>query len=717
MRGLWMLLVAAGAATSAPAQQESGSADLESFRSRVRPFMAAHCASCHGAKKTEGELNLETLDPDMKSSTSAARWAVVVDKLVTGEMPPKEKVRPAEAETAAVVAWVHAEMKRAGKRIARRKAYDNGNAIPHRLLFDPASEAPFDAAARVRRPSPEIYAAFLNDLSKGARGVVQPFSPEVRTTFRDMGAARLDEPTTALLIQNALVMVEQQTAYRIEDGKLKAVGSTSPEFLALLDEANPATDPRIEAALKVQFDRVLKRRPTPDELSRFTALMHRNIRDAGRTTGVRTTLAAVLLLPEAVFRWELGAGTADGRARLSPRETAFALAFALTDRRPETWLLAEADQGGLGTREAVERAARRMLDDPKLEKPRILRFFREYFGYERAKEVFKNDADNREHDALAIVDDADRLVEHVLGQDKNVLFELLTTNKSFVGARTAADTKKKRAEAIAKFEAERRKDPEKFKTKTPPKVGRNLYEAYNLPDFPEQQPVELPVGERAGILTQPAWLVAWSQSTDNDAIRRGKWIRERLLGGVVPDIPITVDAQLPDAPEKSLRERMNVLRDPYCWQCHRLMNPLGLTLEIYDHFGRYRKAEMVLDREATSKNVDPKGKPKGPLLRPLPVDSSGSVSEVGDGRIERAFPNALEMLNALATSERVEQVFVRHAFRYWMGRNETLGDAPTLRAAHLAYRDSGGSMKALIASLLSSDSFLYRIPSAKSSDR
>ena len=66
------------------------------------------------------------------------------------------------------------------------------------------------------------------------------------------------------------------------------------------------------------------------------------------------------------------------------------------------------------------------------------------------------------------------------------------------------------------------------------------------------------------------------------------------------------------------------------------------------------------------------------------------------------------MIERLANSERVEQVFVRYAFRFWMGRNETLADAQTLQEAHRAYRDSGGSMKALILYLLSSDAFLYR---------
>jgi hypothetical protein len=66
------------------------------------------------------------------------------------------------------------------------------------------------------------------------------------------------------------------------------------------------------------------------------------------------------------------------------------------------------------------------------------------------------------------------------------------------------------------------------------------------------------------------------------------------------------------------------------------------------------------------------------------------------------------MLQRLANSERVKQVFVRHAFRFWMGRNETINDAPILQAAYRAYRDNNGSMKALVAALVTSDAFLYR---------
>ena len=115
------------------------------------------------------------------------------------------------------------------------------------------------------------------------------------------------------------------------------------------------------------------------------------------------------------------------------------------------------------------------------------------------------------------------------------------------------------------------------------------------------------------------------------------------------------------------------------------MDPLGLPFEMYNHIGRLRDKEQG-----------------------QPVDSSGEILFSGDANLDGPVGNALEMIQKLAESERVEQVFVRHAFRFWMGRNETLNDAPILQEAHRAYKESGGSMNALLTSLLTSDAFLYR---------
>lgn len=686
-------------------------ASMNKYKQAVAPFFATHCNACHGSQDPEAELELASLDPNMQSA-SAARWAMVHEKLITGEMPPEDESRPGSDSIMAVTEWIKAEMKRSGKHLARREAYANGNKVSHHLLFDSQQVALLDVPPRIRTVSPEIYAAFSGSLAKGFEGLVgQPFSSGGNTTFNDMQLPRIDEPVTAQLIRNALVIAERQTGFKIEQGQLKPIAGTRKEFLPFVDERQPLDDADIEKAIRMQFARVLQREPDADELQRFLALTKKNVEQSGRAVGVRYALAAVFLLPEAIFRYELGGGATDdkGRVRLAADEIASALSYALTDQRPPSWLAAAANQGKLETNEGVAAVVRQMLDDPKLRKPRIMRFFREYFGYHRATEVFKDTRNAKGHDPRALVEDTDRLIEYILERDTQVLRELLTTNKAFVFYRGAADLKKKRAEALAKFERDKKKDPHKYANKTPNLPGRAVYESYNLDDFPDKQPVELPKNQRAGILTQPAWLVAWSTADDNHAILRGKWVRERLLGGVVPDIPITVDAQLPNAPEKTLRQRMAVTQESYCWQCHQLMNRVGYPFEIYDHFGRFRETEAVLDPEATEKNVDAKGKQLGEVMRQVPVDARGGFEFTLDPKLKGDVKNGIEFMNRMAESEVVEQVFIRHAFRYWMGRNETPGDAASLQNARAAYRESDGSMKTLIVSLLSSDSFLYRV--------
>ena len=147
---------------------------------------------------------------------------------------------------------------------------------------------------------------------------------------------------------------------------------------------------------------------------------------------------------------------------------------------------------------------------------------------------------------------------------------------------------------------------------------------------------------------------------------------------------------------------MRVTREEYCWNCHAGMNPLGLTFEIYDHFGRFRTRERVVDIEATAANVDKKGKSLGDVLRSLPVDSHGDIDGVKT-------PDAVAMIHHLANTDRARQMFVRYAFRYFLGRNEELNDSPTLMQADNTYRNSDGSFVELVKSLLTSDSFLYRI--------
>ena len=230
-------------------------------------------------------------------------------------------------------------------------------------------------------------------------------------------------------------------------------------------------------------------------------------------------------------------------------------------------------------------------------------------------------------------------------------------------------------------------------------------------DYPTQQPAVIP--NRKGLLTHPAWLIAHAQNLETDPIHRGKWIREKLLAGTIPDVPITVDAVIPPDHHKTLRQRMeNRTGDAYCWRCHQKMDPLGFPFEIYDDFGRFRTEENLeypenLIKEARRGETNAFGAAL-PVYKTLPVDARGVLLGTGDASLDGDVDDAFDLIDRLAKSDKVRQSIIRHAFRYFLGRNEMLSDSKTLMDADRAYLDSNGSFDEVIISLLSSDAFIYR---------
>lgn len=671
------LLLSAGVAAQEPAAKVVP--DINGYRELVAPFFQVYCNKCHGSEKPKGDLSLTALNGELAAGKDLSAYVAIAERLKAGEMPPETEKTPPIDAIRKVTGWIESELAKAGKGGAvAAGSFKTGNHVPHDMLFGPKATIPFDAPPRVWRISPAIYEEMMKAINKNAK-IGQPFAVPPGEGFKDVaGAFTIDEPTASQLIRNAENVVKIQ----LGTDKGKAVA----EFAPLLDEKNPPSRTQVERAIRKQFDIVLKRRPTDDELSRLVALHEKNVETGGANIGTATTLMTVFLLPQANFRFEVGAGPSDhtGKRMLAPRELAFAISYALSDSPPDGKLLDAADKGQLTTPEDVRREVKRLFEDPKSQKPRLLRFFREYFRYTEAVNVFKDQKDFPAHDARVLIADTDRLIADILAEDKNVLEELLTTNKSYVAYKVADGAKAAIAKATKTYEDAVKKDPKKAR-KSPDISNKSYFLAYNLKDFPETQPTHLPREERAGILTQPSWLVAFSENKDNHPIQRGKWIRERLLGGTVPDIPIGVDAQLPEDAKKTLRERMEVTTKEYCWQCHQRMNRLGVAFENFDGFGRFRTTEI--DR---------------------PVVTTGWIDKSGDPKLDGEYQNPIAMIHQLAKSERVRQVFVRHAFRYWLGRDETPGDAKSLQAADRAYVESGGSMKALVTALLTSESFLYR---------
>ncbi|MFM8272562.1 MAG: DUF1588 domain-containing protein, partial [Gemmata sp.] len=678
----------------------------------VRTFLDTHCASCHDAGTKSGDFALDALAKDDVAGRVA--YASVLERLRAGDMPPpSKKERPDPADAAGVAKWVEAKLDtplpgKPAYYAVKEKPID-GNRLPNAILFGGPRGPSVPPPPRLWRLSPSAYTKWLGEFN--AHGLQQPFGVIQDAGFRDFASLYApDEGATGLLLSNAEQLVAAQvrahalvnvndnpaaakenlwpsearikTATDAERESLKKgvrVRQGNGTFAPLMHPQVRATREELEKAVRQQYQTAIARQPSEKELASVLALYEDIAKDGDYAIAGRTILMAPMLTPEAILRFEVGMGAEvrPGVRMLSPRETAFALSLALSSKR-DPGLLTAAAQGKLTTREEVAESVRRILDDPKIDKSQVLWFFREYFDYYRAPEVFKDPLPDHlqrrgiGYSPQGYVADTDFAVLNILAHDKDVLKVLLTTTTTY-------------------------RSHELF---TPGKDGlifRHL-PPYSLENQGPKHP------DRVGILMQPSWQVAWSTNFHNDIVRRGRWVREHLLGGRVPDLPINAAAMIPDDPHRTLRQRQMVTREAQCWKCHYRMDELGLPFEDATHYGFPRRAEEVLDLDAVARSKDKKAK----IYRDAPLDTTGFIAFSGDPKLDGPVRDAPEMLRRLAGSDRVRQVFIRHAFRFFLGRNETPGDAASLQEAERAYLDSGGSFKALLVSLLSSESFLYR---------
>ena len=748
MRASFRISLFTGLLLTAAAGQ---AADPPSADALLQQRLSSHCTDCHSRDVQEGSIRLDNIQ---KLSNSAREQLLnrIEEQLFLGKMPPSGEVQPTEAEREQLNSLIARSFSALGTMSTFRervKSPKYGNYVDHEKLFSGEITGKAYSPARLWRTSPHLFDSVKSQYGGDARQLRQPFIVDDKEGIREYAAL--------LFADSAVVNVLMTNAGTTADQLIEK----QPALRALSESKVAPPKEALDDAIRNHFRRVVYREPSDEELAGYRELFTQSADDADCAEATRVTLMAIMLHHEAVYRVEIGLGVAepDGRRMLAPTELAFAISYALTDSRPDDELMRAVREGGMRSRDDVRAQVERILNDRSIDKPRILRFFREFFGYNQAHKVFKDAKRSGgfsyygENYPEMYERDADFFVMKILETDKDVFGQLLTSDKYYIlNRQTFRNTiyafylehkeqldqdelsKEMESDLLARLDlagwhevnkkyhlhkfnrgfngtaaAIRQivKEVREWKNTTDEEkllhAMQPLYKKYPMvydltddeQDFLLPQPYQRP--NRAGMLTHPAWLIAHSLNDTTDPIRRGKWIQERLLAGTVPDLPITVDATVPEDHEKTLRERLSVTEKEECWRCHRKMNPLGYAFEIYDDFGRYRTEER-LDKLPRVDGEFPQ----------KPINAKSSLTGTGNPELDGETDDALDLIERLAASDRVRQSMIRHVFRYMMGRNELLSDSQTLIAADKAYGDNDGSFNALLISMLTSDSFLYR---------
>jgi mono/diheme cytochrome c family protein len=144
--------------TSSLAGAELPGPDLRTYQQTIQPLLEKHCFRCHGERKQEAELRVDRLGLDMLEEKTAEIWHELINRVNSGEMPPKKEPQLSTTDLNQLTEWVAGGLKRVaaasqttgGRVVIRRlnrQEYNNTICDLVGIPFDAGEDFPDDPAA------------------------------------------------------------------------------------------------------------------------------------------------------------------------------------------------------------------------------------------------------------------------------------------------------------------------------------------------------------------------------------------------------------------------------------------------------------------------------------------------------------------------------------------------------------------------------------------
>jgi hypothetical protein len=411
----------------------------------------------------------------------------------------------------------------------------------------------------------------------------------------------------------------------------------------------------IEDTGKKLFRRPLTEAEVTSYLARFTA------GSTGGTfeEGLEWALGRMLQSPHFLYRVELESvgKPANTAVPLDDYSIATRLSYFLLASTPDAELLAAADAHQLSTAEGVAAQVTRLMQTDSFKS--TLNFFHEQWsGWNEVASAQKAATITPAWDATLqdnLIHESELFVQSVFASG-GTYKDLLTATHTFVNPTLA-----------------------QFYGITYPGSGTDFVRVDAVP-------------HRAGLLTQASILAGHARPDLSSPVKRGYMLRKNLLCTEPPPpngITIPPVVKKEGVTARAIFEQHRAV-DP-CKSCHVLMDPLGLPLENFDEFGRYREMDQGQPVDATGglTLIDSKGN----ALDPAAVPVNGAV----------------DLGTQLASLPEAQKCLVQTWFRYAAGHEEEALDTCTLNALIERFAGSGGKLDDLVIALATSDGFRYRM--------
>jgi hypothetical protein len=410
---------------------------------------------------------------------------------------------------------------------------------------------------------------------------VKAGSREVAVTFLRRNSSESDEPlqpfTRDLDLQNmnGIPLIDHVQI----TGPFNATGSgdtASRHAIFVCHPAKAADELPCARRIATNLARKAYRRPINDADAEILLRFYQKGRNKGDfERGVEEALRLILASPNFIFRAEPDPSnvTPGSIYRASDLELASRLSFFLWSTIPDEELLNVASQGKLHDPATMERQVRRMLMDPKSE-ALVKNFAGQWLFLRNLQSVSPNEDEFPNFDdnlRQAMRRETELFFESVMREDRNVL-DLLNADYTFVNERLAKH--------------------------------------YGIPNVYGSQfrRVTIPDENRRGLLGQASILTVTSEANRTSPVKRGKWILENILGTPPPAPPPNVPPLKENAdnakalPIRALMEEHR--KNPVCASCHKILDPLGFSLENFDAIGEWRTTDAGTKIDASGQLAD-----------------------------------------------------------------------------------------------------------------
>lgn len=366
----------------------------------------------------------------------------------------------------------------------------------------------------------------------------------------------------------------------------------------------------------------------------------------GFYAGLEVVLEGLLLHPEVLFIVESAEPDPNNpeQLRLDSYSLASRLSFFLWNASPDDELLAAAESGDLQSSGGVEQAVDRMLESPRLVDG-MRAFFDDMLAFDEFKTLAKDPTIYPEFTSVTAQDAREQtlrtIIDHTLTQGKDYR-DLFTSRSTFMSP------------ALAILYG------------VPAQPGWAPY------TFAEDSP-------RAGLLTQVSFLALTSHPGRSSVTLRGMALRERLLCQTVPEPPPGIDFSVltnPDADYPTQRQRVAAhLETPSCAGCHRITDPIGLSLEQFDGAGGFRLTE------------------------------NGAIIDASGGLDGFEFDGAIGLGEALSQNPELPRCLVRRVYSYATGGPPENDARPALAYFNEDFVAQGYQLRNLLRTIALSKAF------------